>query len=175
MKTYQGTRARNGIASVTVQDTSAAAPLDARQDLRNHSPDGFEWGYLGSGPAQLSLALLADHFGPGRDRLAQALYQDFKFAVIARLPRDGWTLTAEQIGEELCRLATEDGPQFWGRVVGMLDGPLFQAAVEATGNDPDPAELQEAAAQIIAGSFHVTADFARCRVAEHYAGEGRQG
>jgi uncharacterized protein (DUF2249 family) len=34
-------------------------PLPIRYDLRNHSPDGGEWGYHGSGPAQLSLALLA--------------------------------------------------------------------------------------------------------------------
>ena len=27
-----------------------------------HSPTGFEWGYLGSGPADLALSLLADHF-----------------------------------------------------------------------------------------------------------------
>jgi len=27
-----------------------------RSDLRNHSPNGFEWGYSGSGPAQLALA-----------------------------------------------------------------------------------------------------------------------
>ena len=38
-------------------------PLDSRRDLWNHSPTGFEWGYCGSGPAQLALALLADHLG----------------------------------------------------------------------------------------------------------------
>ena len=31
------------------------------QKIRNHSPDGFEWGYGGSGPAQLALALLLDY------------------------------------------------------------------------------------------------------------------
>ena len=30
------------------------------QELWNHSPDGFNWGYGGSGPAQLALALLLD-------------------------------------------------------------------------------------------------------------------
>ncbi len=33
-------------------------------ELRNHSPTGFNWGYAGSGPCQLALAILADHFGP---------------------------------------------------------------------------------------------------------------
>jgi len=37
-------------------------PLAPRNDLFDHSPSGFEWGYGGSGPAQLALALLADHF-----------------------------------------------------------------------------------------------------------------
>ncbi len=37
-------------------------PLGPRLDLANHSPDGFSWGYGGSGPAQLALAILADHF-----------------------------------------------------------------------------------------------------------------
>jgi len=27
------------------------------QKVRNHSPDGFAWGYGGSGPAQLALAI----------------------------------------------------------------------------------------------------------------------
>lgn len=31
------------------------------QSVINHSPDGFNWGYSGSGPAQLALALLL-HF-----------------------------------------------------------------------------------------------------------------
>jgi len=30
-------------------------------ELADHSPSGFEWGYGGSGPAQLALALLLDY------------------------------------------------------------------------------------------------------------------
>ena len=33
------------------------SPKDS-QKIVNHSPDGFEWGYGGSGPAQLSLAIV---------------------------------------------------------------------------------------------------------------------
>ena len=173
MKTYQGTRGQNGIAIVTVQGSSPS-PLAARRKLRKHSPDGFEWGYAGSGPTQLALAILADHFGPGRERLATALYVDFKFAVVARLPRDGWTLTTEQIGQELCRLATEDEAHFWGRVVGTLDVDLFEAAIVATGKDPDPAELQAAAVRIITPGFAISEDYARRLVADYYAREGQQ-
>ncbi len=90
MKTYQGRR--EGHAAIVTVDGRSLRP---RFDLWNHSPTGFEWGYGGSGPAQLALALLADHLCD--DDAAVSLHQDFKFAVVARLPRPGWTLTSEQI------------------------------------------------------------------------------
>jgi hypothetical protein len=69
-------------------------PLAERQDLRNHSPDGFSWGYLGSGPAQLALAILAD--ATGDDVLALRCYQTFKQEMIAPLAQDvSWSLVAE--------------------------------------------------------------------------------
>jgi len=49
--------------------------------LRNHSPDGFEWGHLGSEPAQLALALLLDVTGD--PAAAERHYQDFKRERIA--------------------------------------------------------------------------------------------
>jgi hypothetical protein len=53
------------------------------QDIINHSPDGFNWGYHGSGPAQLALALLLEF----RDEVfARKYYQNFKFDVISKLP-----------------------------------------------------------------------------------------
>lgn len=74
-------------------------PLLPRNDLRNHSPDGFEWGYGGSGPAQLALALLAD--ATGFDRVALQYYQEYKARVVAGLDHKGWTLTQEQVLSEL--------------------------------------------------------------------------
>ncbi len=53
------------------------------QKVFNHSPDGFAWGYCGSGPAQLALAILLE-FIKDEDTVIQ-LYQDFKFDVIADL------------------------------------------------------------------------------------------
>ena len=97
MKTYQGDRTRSG-CRVLVFDTAHRNPNHARElnlrlDLRNHSPTGFEWGYLGSGPAQLALALLADATD---NHTALAFYQRYKEEVIARLPSDiqaAWTTT----------------------------------------------------------------------------------
>jgi hypothetical protein len=48
-----------------------------------HSPTGFAWGYLGSGPSELARAILSDFLG----REAQpGEYQPFKEAAIAVVP-----------------------------------------------------------------------------------------
>lgn len=94
MKRYEGRRRFYG-TKVTVDGMR----LNPRLDLRSHSPAEFEWGYSGSGPAQLALAILADHLGD--DREALNLYQRFKWAVIAELPRHQWTLTSRDIDQLL--------------------------------------------------------------------------
>lgn len=62
-------------------------PLDPgpSQAIRNHSPDGFEYGYGGSGPAQLALAICLFAFGNAFK--AQAVYQDFKQLYVAAWPQ----------------------------------------------------------------------------------------
>lgn len=78
----------------------APYPLQERQDIINHSPTGISWGYGGSGPAQCALAILLDYLGD--EEKAKAHYQNFKFAVIARLPQNsGWTLSGLQIEHSL--------------------------------------------------------------------------
>ena len=61
-------------------------PLSPRasQAVWNHSPDGFNWGYGGSGPAQLALAILLEA-GLRREE-AVRLHQDFKWDFVARWP-----------------------------------------------------------------------------------------
>jgi hypothetical protein len=100
MKCYEGQR-QGSVVRVTVDGRL----LNPRQDLYNHSPDGFEWGYGGSGPAQLALAILADYLND--DEQALNLYQRFKWEVIATLPKKSWTLNEQQISEVLHRLSTE--------------------------------------------------------------------
>ena len=65
----------------------------------NHSTTGFEWGYGGSGPAQLSLAILLD-LTDDRE-LACSNYQKFKWAFIHPAPEAGFTLTESQIRDWL--------------------------------------------------------------------------
>jgi Family of unknown function (DUF6166) len=97
MKRYVGIR--QGYA-VTV--TVDGRRLNPRHDLWNHSPSGFEWGYGGSGPAQLALAILADHCND--DEEAFNFYQRFKWAVVAELSGRGWTLTTPEIERVLLNL-----------------------------------------------------------------------
>lgn len=66
----------------------------ASQQVVNHSPDGFCWGYGGSGPAQLSLALLLYFF----DReFALKYYQRFKWEVVAKLAQSDFVLYEHDI------------------------------------------------------------------------------
>ena len=51
------------------------------QAITNHSPDGFGWGYGGSGPSQLALAILL-RFVPEQE--ACRYYQKFKWELVAR-------------------------------------------------------------------------------------------
>ncbi|OPX89078.1 MAG: hypothetical protein A4E53_01686 [Pelotomaculum sp. PtaB.Bin104] len=67
------------------------------QRIINHSPDGFSWGYCGSGPAQLSLAILLV-FLP--QACALKLYQEFKQEIISTLPSDkDFCLENEEVRE----------------------------------------------------------------------------
>lgn len=79
-------------------------PLDPAPSLAvwNHSPTGFAWGYGGSGPSQLALALLL-HAGLPTDRAVE-LHQRFKWEHVANWPQEGgevevdvaeWALFAE--------------------------------------------------------------------------------
>jgi hypothetical protein len=97
VKTYTGGRSLAG-AEVTVDDR----PLDPRYDLKRLSPTGFEWTYEGAGPAQLALALLADHLGD--DARALALHDRFMRAVVADLD-NSWELTSDDIDAALKGIA----------------------------------------------------------------------
>ena len=65
------------------------------QAVVNHSPTGFAWGYGGSGPAQLALALLLEI--TRNTEMALLWYQDVKRHIIARLPQADFTLDSQEI------------------------------------------------------------------------------
>lgn len=80
-----------GIHGRVYVDNRTLSPQRSQQ-LSNHSPSGFSWGYGGSGPAQLALAILLE--AGASDREAIRFHQDFKWAHIATLPQDGFQMPA---------------------------------------------------------------------------------
>lgn len=104
-KLYQGHRAPDGTTEVTVN----GKPLPLCLEHRAHSPSEFEWGYCGSGPAQLSLALLVDHLHDPEQALA--LYQAFKSHTVSLLPQRGWILTSAMIDRALRDIQEQQGGQ----------------------------------------------------------------
>lgn len=99
---YKGTHSDEGIGPgrVVYVDKGEEYSLPPRNDLYNHSPDGFNWGYGGSGPGQLALALCAHNLGldmpqEEADQLALTVYQKVKWHTSA-LWASGkeWAITA---------------------------------------------------------------------------------
>ena len=76
--------------------TVDGAPLDWRSSLavRNDSPTGPAWGYGGSGPAQLALAIL---LAVTDAATAERLYQQLKWSVTAQIEADRWALDARDV------------------------------------------------------------------------------
>ncbi len=106
---YCGRRTEAGTEVVCFRRENGAErviPLDPRFDLWKHSPSGFEWGYSGSGPAQLALALLA-HVLPHEEG-AVVLRHAFKDKIVAELNHGGWILTEDQILETADALRKEE-------------------------------------------------------------------
>lgn len=65
-----------------------------------HSPDGFEWGYGGSGPADFALNILVLFVDIST---AFWLHQNFKWEFVARLPTEGGDIPGEKILEWIRR------------------------------------------------------------------------
>jgi hypothetical protein len=123
--------------------------LDPRLDLANKSPSGFAWGYSGSGPAQLALAILADHYRhvyrhvqecnpEDADALALRYFQAFKDKAIAILPEGAeWSMGTPFVEATLRGIG--------GRTA--LEEAIRQALPEANATNPTdrPADVESSA------------------------------
>lgn len=119
-KVYAGTRTKthDGIPGTMVSVGKSLSDIHALRHIVRHSPTGFEWGYGGSGPADLALSILTDVFG-GRVELADLYYMEFKFEFVAGFG-DTWTITEEQIDEWL-RAKTGNGVEDLQKKFDALD------------------------------------------------------
>lgn len=133
---YKGQIVGNGDWIVTVRsidaagDLETARPLDLRLGLACHSPTGFAWGYVGSGPAQLALALLADALDD--DDRAVKLYQRYHSRHVGHWPQDkGWQKTKAEIVAEVVALEADQ------KVVTAHQAPNWQAIFQSMNGPAD--------------------------------------
>ena len=110
MKKYRGTLNARGIGGqvIMVDEDGVGTRTKCTYSKRlphivRHSPDGFNWGYSGSGPADTALSILTDCVG--RD-VANAFYQKFKSEFVASWG-DSFEITAKEIKDWLL-LITKD-------------------------------------------------------------------
>ena len=90
-KYYTGIRDKRDL--LVHVDGRTLFPFESQQ-IHNHSPGGFEWGYGGSGPSQLALAILLDMFGKS---IAATHYQAFKQDFIETARFEGFVINSDDI------------------------------------------------------------------------------
>ena len=91
-------------------DTDGNVLTNVPRTVVHHSPTGYAFGYGGSGPADLALNILEavlraqGYQGPRTPcykgdcfKLAYRLHQDFKWAFIASMPKEGDVLPYQQV------------------------------------------------------------------------------
>jgi hypothetical protein len=113
-----------GVSCWRAPDGTAMSSIPQRH--MHYAPTGFDWGFGGSGPADLALNVLALFLplaanvtgvalrdGSSVSEATWALHQAFKYDLIATLPRAGGHLTAETIRAWITTHPTVGGdPQF---------------------------------------------------------------
>ena len=137
---YVGFRVDGRAVVLNLSEHRRLSP-DRSLDVVNHSPSGFDWGYAGSGPAQLACGLLLDYYDDAQ--IARKHYIAFRNRVISQLECNGpaacWHLTSEDIDAAMATITDEavpfpDGgrpsptlPENW-RTVSRPDRRVFQRA-----------------------------------------------
>ena len=83
---------------VLQRDKNGSPIVNIEQSEMCHSPDGFEWGYAGSGPAELALNILL-RFTSRKD--AYYFHQEFKQDFIVDMSDEGGIIEGNKIKEWL--------------------------------------------------------------------------
>lgn len=98
---YEGFRFEHPVV-IKIDASKRKSLLPTYQHIKNHSTNGFEWGYNGSGPSQLAFAIVYDITKD--EELSLQLYKEFKRRVIAPLPSDYWRLSTDVIKAHLQKI-----------------------------------------------------------------------
>lgn len=141
---------RTRVVLRTYLDTGREIPIT--HHIR-HSPDGFNWGYSGSGPAELARCLLWDVMGYEPE---PALYQAFKAEVISGLVQDQpWQMPISAIVTWL----SSRNPRVHVMTPGAL---LFRQMLAEAGHELTPKEILD-----ILGKAELLAESGVCPTCGH--------
>lgn len=104
MKTYMGKLRAGGVGGqvILVIDNDGSSKLLLH--IVRHSPDGFNWGFGGSGPADTALSILTDCVG---NDVANAFYQRFKSEFVAGW-KESFEITAKEIKDWLLSITKDE-------------------------------------------------------------------
>jgi len=108
MNEKEKVEAIEGFGDVECRRTVNGIWTNVPRRITKHSPDGFEWGYGGSGPADFALNILSVYIGQAAAE-AGGLYHDFKFQFIAAIPYEGGIIKRDYIVEWLEDKRVEQG------------------------------------------------------------------
>lgn len=99
MKKYFGELRSEGVGGqvILVSDSDRNGSTKLLPHIVRHSPDGFNWGYSGSGPADTALSILTDCLG---QNVANAFYQEFKSQFVA-FWKESFEITEKEIRDWL--------------------------------------------------------------------------
>lgn len=92
---YQGILSPRGEPEVFVIDNTTRRTL--KQQLVLHGALEFDWGYVGKGPEDLAIALLADALEGGDDPDVDMLWSRFLDETIRHLPAQGWQINQRDL------------------------------------------------------------------------------
>lgn len=105
---YKGRRSKKDSFDITVlveiSDKNKIIKTEPLNHIVRHSPTGFEWGYMGSGPSDLSLSILVDYLSRTRDlscedskKIVKNLYILFKEEKVSKFPEFSWEINDNEI------------------------------------------------------------------------------
>lgn len=108
MKVYYAKRTKRGVRCdvIEVSGTLAKGYKTSVRELPHvarNSPAGFEFGFSGSGPYDLALSILADHFEEVMEEIVAgrrrcfSLYEKFTDAFVARAQGQEFAITDQSI------------------------------------------------------------------------------
>jgi len=103
---YIGVRLELGCRVWRIAEDGKIRALRQSHRSANFPTDAWEWGYGGTGPANLAWALC---FDVCEDKEMSTLcHQGVKWLIVSRLAKDSWMLTSAQITDAMDKVGEEE-------------------------------------------------------------------